>query len=244
MKRITLAVVNLCLVIAVGWIGYEYLQSPSLRSATLDEAGLTWQECPLIQEEYLNLSLVQECFDHSVPFWSEDEGINLGEHVDYENIRLVIGQDVYKTNVKQSLFPTQRYALYKNGEQIHTLRGEFGAHSPNISLQNVSGKAVWEFSDHNIAAIIFDGQDVRDLYGLDKAYRPYGLAGKLIFVGQKDGKYFVVYDGLKVGPDFDEIVIAYCCEVAFYSVRFGQGKYLFWGTGQGQHYLVEITALT
>ncbi|MCP4537886.1 MAG: hypothetical protein GY832_12145 [Chloroflexi bacterium] len=244
MKRITLTIVGLCLVIVLGWIGYTYRQpSPSLRSATPDEVGLTWQECPLIQEEHLDVNLVQACFGHSVPLWGEDEKINLGERVDQENLHLVIGQDVYKADVKQGLFPTQRYALYENGEHIHTLRGVFGAHSPNISLQNVGGKAAWEFSDHNIAIIIYDGQDIRDLYGLDNAYRPYGLADKLIFVGQKDGKFFVMYDGLKVGPDFGEIVIAYCCETSLYSVQFGQGKYLFWGTRQGQHYLVEITIL-
>lgn len=36
----------------------------------------------------------------------------------------------------------------------------------------------------------FCGSDVRQLYSLDKAYRPYGLDDKLIFIRQKGGKYF------------------------------------------------------
>jgi len=155
----------------------------------------------------------------------------------------VIGQDIYRTDFNKSLFPTQRYTLYRNGKPVKTLRGEFGGHSPNISLQSLGGEAVWEFADHNQATIVYDGQDIRHLYGLDNAYRPYSLADKLMFIGQKGGEYFVVYDGLRIGPDFDEVVIAYCCEMVLYSVHFGQGRYLFLGTREGQYYLVEITTL-
>ena len=180
-----------------------------------------------------------------MPLWNNDEKANYGERIDGDNLQLVIGQAIYRTEteVKRSFLPIkQRYVLYRNEKPIATLRGEFVAHSPNISLQNIGGKAAWEFADGNIATIIYDGQDVRHLYGLDAAYRPYSLADKLIFIGQKDGRYFVVYDGFKIGPDFDEIVIAYCCETVLYSVQFGQGKYLFNGVRGGQHYIVEITA--
>lgn len=138
------------------------------------------------------------------------------------------------------MFPKEKYTLYKNDQAIQSLYGEFAAYSPNVSLQNIGGKAAWEFSDGNTATIIYDGSDVRHLYSLDKAYRPYGLDGKLIFIGQKGGRYFVVYDGWKVGPDFDEIVIAYCCEPVLWSVQYGQGKYVFWGSRDGQWYVVEI----
>jgi len=175
-----------------------------------------------------------------MPLWNDDEKANYGERTDGDNYQLAIGKDTYRTEVSER-FPTQRYTLYRNGERIGTLRGGFDAHSPNISLQNVGGKVAWEFADQDMATIIYDGQDVRQVYGLDKAYRPYGLADKLIFIGQKGGKYFVVYDGLRIGRDFDEIAIAYCCETMLYSVQFGQGRYLFSGVRNGEHLLVEIT---
>jgi hypothetical protein len=218
-----------------------------MRSATVDAVGLTWRECSLPQEDYpdgLDWKQAEDCFGHPIPVRSDTEKENLGGRIDHYNLQLTIGQDTYQTDVDEGILPRQRYTLYKNGDHLKSLRGEFGAYPPNISLQNVGGKVAWEFADPHRATIVYDGHDLRRLYGLDRAYRPYSLADKLIFIGQKDGKYFVVYDGLKVGPDFDEIILAFCCETALYSVHFGQGRYLFWGTREGRPYIVEITSAT
>ena len=245
MRKLALLALALCCVSALAWIGYKYLQPPALHSAEPDEVGLVWQEC-LLSHAHFDWKEAEDCFGHPMPLWNDnennDEKANYGERVDYDNLKLIIEQDIYRTGVNDSFFPTQRYTLYRNEERIKTLRGEFRAYSPNISLQNVGGKVAWEFADHKRATIIYDGQDVCRIFGLDKAYRPYSLAAKLIFIGQKGNKYFVVYDGLRIGPDFDNIVIAYCCESILYSVQFGQGKYLFSGVRDGQHYLVEIIA--
>ena len=71
----------------------------------------------------------------------------------------------------------------------------------------------------------------------------YELDGKLIFIGEKDGAYFVVYDGEQVGPPFDLIVIGYCCEIALYAPRFGEERYMFWGQRESSSYVVEITSI-
>lgn len=213
--------------------------SSGLRSANPEELGLRWRECAISQG--FTGKEAETCFGHSIPLWSESEKARFGIRLDDgESLELTIGQDVYRASLSGAHFQKNRYTLYKNDRVVRSLWGEFTAHSPNISLQNVGGKAVWEFSDGNRATIIYDGSDVRQLYGLDRAYRPYGLADKLIFIGERDAKYFVVYDGWKVGPDFDQIVIAYCCEAALWSVQYGQGRYLFWGSRNGQGYVVEI----
>jgi hypothetical protein len=51
-----------------------------------------------------------------------------------------------------------------------------------------------------------------------------------------------VVDGKQMGPEFDEIIVEYCCEPAAYSVRFGGGRYAFWGIRGDRHYAIEITA--
>jgi hypothetical protein len=66
------------------------------------------------------------------------------------------------------------------------------------------------------------------------------LDGKLIFIGEKDDASFVVYDGEQIGPTFDEITIGYCCEIALYAPRFGEGRYGFWGRRGGSSWVVEI----
>jgi hypothetical protein len=242
MKKVLFLLLCFSLVVAgLGWMGYRNSQSSSLRSATLDEVGLVWHECQVFGAFERNQAA--ECFGQPMPLplWNSTDKANLGEQVGMEDWRLTIGSGTYQTVVSYSISPISPcYTLYQDGTRLHTLCGEFTSHSPNISLQNIGGKAAWEFADHQLDTIIYDGQDVRQMYGLRGAYRPYGLDNKLIFVGKQDEKYFVVYNGSRVGPDFDEIVIAYCCEPVLWSVQYGQGKYLFWGNRMGQSYVVEI----
>ena len=226
------------LLAVLGLTGCSLFQSPALQPAEAAAVGLTWQECPLSQND--DPLDVENCFGHPVPRLAESEKANYGTRSDMENLQLSIGQDTYQANLTGSIFTMELYTLYRNGDSIKTLYGQFTSHSPSISLQAVGGKAAWEFASEETSTIIYDGVDIRNLYGLDKAYRPYGLNDKLIFIGQKGSQYFVVYDGWKVGPVFDQIVIAYCCETMLWSVQAGGGKYLFWGSREGQRYLVEI----
>ena len=228
-------------VVGLIWMGHRYLQPLALRSVAPDEAGLAWQECGVSSQGF-DWKQAEDCFGHPMPLWSATDKTAFGESVGSEDFRLAIGQNAYQTAVSNGILPIQPcYTLYKDGIRLQTLCGEFGAHSPNISLQNVGGKVAWEFADHRLDTVIYDGQDVRRMYDLSGAYRPYDLGNKLIFVGKKDGKYFVIYDGSRVGPDFDEIMIAYCCEPVLWSVQYGQGRYLFWGSRNGQSYVVEIS---
>jgi hypothetical protein len=230
--------VAIILISILGMSSCSLLQPAGLKTAEAAAVGLTWKECPLAQDDHPQD--VETCFGHPVPLRTESERANFGTRVDMENLQLAIGKDVYQSKLAGSLFNLEMYSLYRNGDFIKTLYGEFTAYSPNLSLQAVEGKAAWEFSDGERATIIYNGVDLRDLYHIDKALRPYSLGDKLIFIGQKGSRYFVVYDGWKVGPDFDQIVIAYCCETSLWSVQAGQGRYLFWGSRDGQRYLVEI----
>lgn len=239
MKKRSVLLLAVTLLAILGQASCASRQSLGLEIANPEDIGVTWQECTISQG--FDWQQAESCFGHSMPLWDESEKGNFRCRLDdMESLQLTIGQDIYRASLSGGLFPKEKYTLYKNDQAIQSLYGEFAAYSPNVSLQNIGGKAAWEFSDGNTATIIYDGSDVRQLYNLDKAYRPYGLDGKLIFIGQKGGRYFVVYDGWKVGPDFDEIVIAYCCEPVLWSVQYGQGKYVFWGSRDGQWYVVEI----
>ena len=125
---------------------------------------------------------------------------------------------------------------------MRVLPGGAVVYPPNISLRDVTGTVAWEFVGELEKTIIYGGKDVRAPYDLDAAYRPYGIDGKLVFVGEKDGLRFVMVDGKRIGPEFDEIIVAYCCEPVMYSVRFGEGRYAFWGTRGGRHYVVELSS--
>lgn len=235
-RRILLILVPLAI---LGQAGCTPTRQSSLEPATPEEVGLHWEECaaPHGFEPYLE----ETCFGHPGLRRSEADIANFATQVGSATLELTIGQDVYEASLTSHSFQQETYTLHRNGQALRSLNGQFTGYSPNVSLQNVGGKAVWEFSDAETSTIIYDGLDIRELYGVNKAYRPYGLDGKLIFVGQGDGQYFVVYDGRKVGSGFDWVFIAYCCESAMWSIHYGQGKYLFWGSRGGQWYVVEIT---
>lgn len=238
-KRIA-SLLALAFIAILGWTGCNSIRRVNLNSVEPSDVDLSWQECP--DTKGFDWKEAETCFGHSMPLWNDEERVNFGSRIGMEDFRLTIGNDIYETRINDDLFPSEKYTLYKNGNTVQSLSGEFTSFSPNRSLQNIAGKAAWEFSDGNSATVIYDGEDVRSLYGLDRAYKPYGLDGKLIFVGEKDNKYFVVYDGQKVGMDFDKIMIAYCCEPLLWSVQYGKERYLFWGSRNEQRYITEITS--
>ncbi len=213
---------------------------PRLPTATPQEMGLDWQECPA------NGGWISACFDPETYQPDAGERARHGQRIDMQNFRLEIGPDVYWTRSLDFVFMYEIFVLYRNGWPAGVLAGEFGGHSPNIGLDEIGGKPVWEFAwstmNHRTAVILYDGRDLRRSYGLERAYAPAELNGRLVFVGEKDGEYFIVYDGVRLTPSFDQIVVAYCCEAVLYSPRAGQGKYLFYGTRRGQAAWVQISA--
>lgn len=204
------------------------------------DAGLSWHECETNGAEVWQQ--VEACLEHPLPTWGENER-NWAAQGPAGKRELRIGQHVYRTQAVEIPYPPITISiLSKDGRPIKAFVGLQSPHSPDISLDDLGGHAAWEYADDQQATIIYDGQDLRQVYSLDAAYRPYLMAGKLIFVGQKDGRYFVVDDGKRVGPQFDRIIVAYCCEAVLYSVRSGEGRYVFWGIRDGREYLVELTA--
>lgn len=204
------------------------------------EVGLIWQECEMLAEGYTDWQQAEACFGHAAPAWSDEDGRRSGTRTE-RGLRLTVDDDVYE--VREYDVNVLRWStLTRNGWPVRVLPGGAMVHLPNISLRDIAGKVAWEFAGERQKTIIYGGKDVRSVYDLDAAYRPYGIDGKLVFVGEKDGSRFVMVDGKRLGPEFDEIVVAYCCEPVMYSVRSGGGRYAFWGNRGNRHYVVEVAA--
>ena len=95
-------------------------------------------------------------------------------------------------------------------------------------------QCTWEFVTLDKPTIIYNGRNIRQRYNLDQAHSPYSLNGKLVFLAQQDDHYFVVYDGTRLTPDFEDVIHAYCCETSMYSPGGRQGYYLFYATRDGK----------
>lgn len=215
----------------------------SLPQVSPEEASLSWRECPRTAD----WAALEACFGRPLPVPDETDKAKWGANTGHGH-RLEIGADVYETREASGLF-WNTYTLYKGGRAIATLRGvrdSFDGRSPDLSLTNIGGKAAWAFYDRvrDQATIVYDGQDVRRLYGLDRAIAPYEVGGRLIFLGSRAGRSFLVYDGRQVGPDSAcvHLSLAFCCEGMLYNPRYGGGRYMFWGGQEGGAVCVEMAA--
>jgi hypothetical protein len=236
-KKIVITLMIVLLGIFALW--FVHPQMAYLPESMPEEVGLRWQECKQ-SGGYGTQQQAKECFGITEPIRNGEQNNVRVERIGMENFRMEIGRDIYETARIGNLFGFEQFVLSKNGFPLSFLAGNFYAHSPNIGLQEIGGKSVWEFADNIKATIIYDGQDIRRTMGLDKAQRPYRLGDKLIFIAHKNNKYFVVYDGKRLTPEFDDVIIAYCCEGVLYSPFGGPGFYIFNGTRDGQNYLVEV----
>lgn len=207
----------------------------------LEAAGLRWRECPL-QPDVEEWRQAEACFGHAAPAWDDADRAHAGEPTAH-GYRLAVGPDVDETRAHTTPIPNLSvYAFSVNGRLRKLFLGRFTTYSPDLGLADLAGRAAWTFDDGRLATVVYDGVDLRTANGFEAVYAPYALRNKLIFVARQDDQYFVVYDGRRLGPVFDHILIAYCCEPAAYSVRGAGGRYTLWGVRDSIRYMVEISA--
>lgn len=204
-------------------------------------AGLRWLECP-VQPDSEEWRQAEACFGHPTLAWDDADRAAAGERT-AAGRRLTIGTDVYETREIATPIPNlSLYALSVNGRLQKLFLGRFTTYSPDLGLANLAGRAAWTFDDGRTATIVYGGVDLRSAYRLEAAYAPYAIRDRLLFVARRDDQYFMVYDGQRLGPAYDRIHIAYCCEPAATSAHGAAGRYTFWGERDGVRTVVEISA--
>jgi len=216
---------------------------PSIPTTVVLEDGLSWTECTLPLRDYYysnnsDLKLITSCLNMDFPRGDDHDKAMNGERVHAimgDNLRLVVGTDIYETRYTRST--ADDYELLKNGVVIARASAHFIASDPNRKLGMMGGKVVWEIISEPPVAIV-DGINVNEAYQLEGSFFPYEVKGKLIYIVKKNGQYHVVYNDKMIGPEFDEISMAYCC--AKLSVSYGKGQYWFLGRRDGMQYIVAI----
>lgn len=112
----------------------------------------------------------------------------------------------------------------------------------SVGIQSFHAGPAIVIRDGNLATVLWNGQDLRKAYGIDAAYEPAELGGRLVFIGRKANRYFVVFDGKRVGPDFETMRLGTCCMEAIYRPQSGEDGYRFYGTRQWRDVQVVIRA--
>ena len=207
------------------------------------ENGLEWTECVVPSRAYVHnqadMEFLAKCFD--IPTWDENDKRRMGERVEAEHalteLRITIGSDHFETKLEDISQGCCRYELIKNGEPVLNITPGFVTSDPNRNFWNIGGKLVWELAGY-ISVIVVDGVNFNEKYQLEGSHFPYEIDGKLIYIAKKNGKYHIVYNEKVMGPEFDQIFMAYCCGMI--SVYYGQGQYWFVGRRDGTYYVVAI----
>jgi hypothetical protein len=205
------------------------------------ENGLTWMECVVPSRDYFyvkpDVELLTNCIDF--PNGDDHDEKIIGERIQGNNgsdLRLVIGIDIYQTKYDNTKGCCD-YELLKNGDVILRTSAPLITFDPNRNFWNIEGKLVWELITQP-PVIIVDGVNFNEVYHLEGSFFPYEINGKLIYIAKENGKYRIVYDKKVIGPDFDEISMAYCC--AKISVMRGGGQYWFLGRRDGTQFIILV----
>jgi hypothetical protein len=238
-----LLVVVALLAVAIAAEDFRGRSVATLSAVSPEDVGLNWEECPATGSEYPTFGVDNGCFRHP---WPDGSAVapTWGTWLSNGELRLVIGQVTYTTTLATagSLPAAVKETLYRNGEPVKSLTATMAADVPTVYLTNLDGKAAWEFAGGDVATVVYDGQDLREVYGVTEVRAPHMINGKLTFVARQGGRMFVVYDGHQVGPDFDEIFVGYCCDLRLFSVHYGRDSYMFAAKRAGKPYVVLITS--
>jgi hypothetical protein len=206
--------------------------------------GLLWRECALSD---LDWRQAEACLGYAQPALKESGTVGTRLENGEWMLRVDGAVDgaaygaLYETRTWER-FGLLWASLYKDGRRVHTFIDRASGFSPALSLRLIDDQVAWAFSGERVHTIAYGGRDLRAVYDLDAAYAPYEVAGKLIFVGVTDGAALIVYDGERMGPSFDQIITAHCCEIGLYAPFGADGRYGFWGQRDGRTWMVEIAA--
>ena len=204
---------------------------------TVAASGLEWRECPATDDVTVGCGepLLLSSPDPALPSaWLAH---------DARDLHLKTGGRDYRVSRWPAGF-TRCYSVFGMTERPSMLCGGNSdlQWSTSIGIMTFHAGPAIVIDDGDLATVLWAGRDLRQAHGIDAAYRPAEIGGRLIFIGRKADHYFVVFDGKRVGPDFEDLQLAICCEAGGYSPRAVDDGYHFFGTRQGQAVQVVVRA--
>jgi hypothetical protein len=112
------------------------------------------------------------CFGRPAPILADDQKNGSGQYIDHTTVRMTVGQDVYEARANDLIALTV-YTVYRNNNRVKSLIGLSDTLLLRMFLSNVNGHVAWGIANDNPATIIYDGKDLRNVYGLDQAHLAY-----------------------------------------------------------------------
>jgi hypothetical protein len=211
-----------------------------INEVKLSDFGLVVWECRIPDVD------VEGNFDCFPPYEYEDSNyVRSNSGAGSEPISLWVNNIHYMSKCNNTNAENKCY-LIENGRVIYTLsnppRLSIG---PNLFLLAIDDKIAWDFIS-NPPTFYYDSYDVRERYNLIAAYFPHSINGKLLFLGNQDGKFVIFYDGKKLNLEYDSILRKGEMKCLYsdpcVDVRRGPGQYEFKAIRSNIVYKVMIMA--
>lgn len=179
--------------------------------------------------------------------------IDLQKKVFVENSAKKINGEFYYILQENLNAQTEKYTVFQSQEPVYSFTtAKFTSYSPVVSVRVIEGKYTAEYLINKFDSkqnVVTEQQkiwqmgvgELTEKFALENAIMPYEVKGELLFLAQKEGKWFVMYNGGQVTELFDRIEFGYCCEPAKFQPRsFGYRYYVFFATLENKQKLVEI----
>jgi len=143
------------------------------------------------------------------------------------------------------------YSVFKNNKEIFSHKMYFGTESTIIDASIVSNSPAFTFYDPiNVTNennpiitnnIWYNNETVNEKYSVESSSYLFAYKNKTGFVGEKDGKKFVFFNGQKISENFDEIRTTSCCAIFSYPIELDKNGIMFFLAKRGEKYFfVEI----
>lgn len=150
-------------------------------------------------------------------------------------------------------WPYYEWTFLEDGKKVFTVPMEYGSDGPIQRVEIVDRKPAVSFrravalpaSNKEISKttsdVFYNGVFFNEHFGVDGSHAVFTYGGKIGFIGMKNGKEFVYFDGKPVSKAFDVIRTSACCAAPMTELRvFDNGAFVF--VGERDHYsiLTEI----
>lgn len=158
--------------------------------------------------------------------------------------------EIFYVLLEKQPYNQWKYDIYQKNESVHSFVSEYLTYDPLISVRVIENLYTVEYVQSTLEGknmeqkqeIWQSGQgSLTTKYAIQNAIMPYESNGKLTFLAQKDGKWFVAYGKDLLPEVFDAITFGYSLEPAAYMPKaFNYRYYVFFASQGGKQKLVEV----
>lgn len=133
--------------------------------------------------------------------------------------------------------------IYKNNQEIFRTKMFFGTEEVdgNIVLGSPAFNFYYQRNKKVHQNIFYKDETINEKYDLEGSKNLFSYKNAVGFVAEKNGKYYVMFNGQKISDNFDVIRTKGCCAIEAYPFQLDENGILYFMGKRGEkYYMVEV----